>query len=98
MYIADYEKHSAPPMSKPKTLPESASDSTITSLSELIRAIPADKLAEHVEEQVEILDGADIDLDEAAAYYSSLLHDRDAFAKLGANYDAPTSEDTMRLP
>ena len=59
-------------MSKPKTLPDSATDSTITSLSELVRAIPAAKLAEHVEEQVGILEGANVDLDEAAAYYSSL--------------------------
>ena len=84
-------------MSKPKTLPDSATDSTITSLSELVRAIPAAKLAEHVEEQVGILEGANVDLDEAAAYYSSLLHDREAFQKLGANYDEPTDEDTMRL-
>lgn len=55
-------------MSKPKTLPDSASDSTITSLSELLRAIPAAKLVEHVEEQVGILEGANVDLDEVTAY------------------------------
>ena len=96
MHLAEPDPR-APSMSKPKTLPESASDSTITSLSDLVAAIPADKLAEHVEEQVEILEGANIDLDEAAAYYSGLLHDREAFRKLNAHYDEPTSEDTMRL-
>ena len=79
-----------------QNLPDSATDSTITSLSELVRAIPAAGLAGN-EEQVGILEGANVDLDEAAAYYSSLLHDREAFQKLGANYDEPTAEDTMRL-
>ncbi|MEM7407216.1 MAG: hypothetical protein AAF458_18090 [Pseudomonadota bacterium] len=80
-----------------KTLPDSASDSTVTSLSDLIRAIPDHALKDHVEEQVELLERAEINLEDAATYYSGLLHDREAFRKLNANYDDPSSNDYLRL-
>ena len=79
------------------TLPETLADSTITSLSDLVGSIPDSALDDHLDEQVAVLEKAGIDLDEAAAYYSSLLHDRDTFAKLGANYGSPSDTDYLRL-
>ena len=80
-----------------KALPESASDSTVTSLSDLIKAIPDHALKDHLEEQIEILERAKINLDEAATYYSGLLHDREAFRKLDASYEDPSPNDFLRL-
>ncbi len=80
-----------------KSLPETLADSTVTSLSDLVKAIPDDALDDHLEEQVQVLEGAGIDLAGAAAYYSSLLHDRELFAKVGANYAEPTDTDFLRL-
>ena len=79
------------------TLPETLADSTITSLSDLVKAIPDSALDDHLDEQVGVLERAGIDLDEAAAYYSSLLHDRELFGKLGANYGNPSDTDFLRL-
>jgi hypothetical protein len=84
-------------MTSSPVVPPQVADSTVTSLSDLIAAIPSAALKNHVEEQVEILDKAKIDLDEAMAYYSSLLHDREAFKKLGADYSSPSNNDYMRL-
>lgn len=79
------------------TLPDTLADSTVTSLSDLVKALPDSALQEHLDEQVGVLEKAGIDLDEAAAYYSSLLHDRDLFRKLGANYASPSENDYLRL-
>jgi hypothetical protein len=79
------------------TLPETLADSTVTSLSDLVRSIPDRALDDHLDEQVKVLERAGLDLDEAAAYYSSLLHDRELFGKLGANYADPTDMDFVRL-
>ncbi|MBT6273812.1 MAG: hypothetical protein HOI95_06740 [Chromatiales bacterium] len=80
-----------------KVVPESVSDSTVTSLYRLMTDIPDDRLANHIEEQVVILEEANVNLEKAAAYYSGLLHDRDAFQRLGADYNHPSSTDYMRL-
>jgi len=48
-------------------LRETLADSTVTSLSDLVKAIPDGALDDHLDEQVGVLERAGLDLDEAAA-------------------------------
>ncbi len=87
----------APESAHRQVVPPSMGDSTITSLFKIVKEIPEEDLQDHIEEQVLLLEDANLNLERAATYYASLLHDRESFARLGADYSTPSPTDYLRL-
>ncbi len=79
------ETNSAPSTRHPGVVPLAVGDSTVTSLSQIVKRIPRDSLQDHLEDRIILLENSGADLDQAATYYSGLLHGRETFGKLEAN-------------
>ena len=81
-------------------VPDAVSDSSITSLAELVRDLPADQLREGIQEQLRILEQHGVDLENFANFLAeNLWSDRQTLEEGLAisSYSTPTVTDILKV-